>query len=103
MQINSNYSMNGVPYETRRKQDNIPQFSTECVVQENENIIPYMEEVDFDEKAFDMIGSNAPQDVKDAWIASFPVILLGKKGVLVAMVAISITIYVHIKYFDKSQ
>ena len=41
---------------------------TECVVQENENIIPYMEEVDFDEKAFDMIGSNAPQDVKDAWM-----------------------------------
>ena len=27
-----------------------------------------MEEVDFDEKAFDMIGSNAPQDVKDAWM-----------------------------------
>ena len=27
MQINSNYSMNGVLYETRRKQDNIPQFS----------------------------------------------------------------------------
>ena len=68
MQINSNYSMNGVLYETRRKQDNIPQFSTECVVQENENINPYMEEVDFDEKAFDMIGSNAPQDVKDAWM-----------------------------------
>ena len=45
MQINSNYSMNGVLYETRRKQDNIPQFSTECVVQENENINPYMEEV----------------------------------------------------------
>ena len=38
MQINSNYSMNGVPCETRRKQDNIPQFSTECVTQENENI-----------------------------------------------------------------
>ena len=44
MQINSNYSMNGVLYETRRKQDNIPQFSTECVVQENENINPYMAE-----------------------------------------------------------
>jgi hypothetical protein len=42
MQINSNYSMNGVPCETRRKQDNIPQFSTECVTQENENINPYM-------------------------------------------------------------
>ena len=67
MQINSNYSMNGVLYETRRKQDNIPQFSTECVVQENENINPYMEEVDFDEKAFDMIGSNAPQDVMDVF------------------------------------
>lgn len=42
MQINSNYSMNGVPCETRRKQDNIPQFSTECVAQENENINPYI-------------------------------------------------------------
>ena len=68
MQINSNYSMNGVLYETRRKQGNIPQFSTECVVQENENINPYMKEVDFDEKAFDLIGSNAPQDVKDSWM-----------------------------------
>ena len=53
MQINSNYSMNGVPCETRRKQDNIPQFSTECVTQENENINPYMAEADFDEKACD--------------------------------------------------
>ena len=40
MQINSNYSMNGVPCETRRKQDNIN---------------PYMAEADFDEKAFGMI------------------------------------------------
>jgi len=68
MQINSNYSMNGVSYETGHKQNNIPQFSTECAVQENENINPYMAEADFDEKAFDMIGPNAPQDVKDAWM-----------------------------------
>ena len=27
MQVNSNYSMNGVPYETRHKQDNIPSYS----------------------------------------------------------------------------
>ena len=27
-----------------------------------------MAEADFDEKAFDMIGPNAPQDVKDAWM-----------------------------------
>ena len=47
--------LNGVPCETRRKQDNIPQFSTECVTQENENINPYMAEADFDEKAFGMI------------------------------------------------
>ncbi len=68
MQINSNYSMNGVSYETRHKQNNIPQFSTECAVQENENINPYMAEADFDEKAFDMIGPNTPRDVKDAWM-----------------------------------
>ena len=68
MQINANYSVNGVPYDNKRKQNNIPQFSTECAVQENENINPYMAEADFDEKAFDMIGSNAPQDVKDAWM-----------------------------------
>ena len=68
MQINSNYSMNGVSYETRHKQNNIPQFSTECAVQENENINQYMAEADFDEKAFDMIGPNVPQDVKDAWM-----------------------------------
>ena len=68
MQINANYSVNGVPYDNKRKQNNIPQFSTECGVQENENINPYMEEADFYEKAFDMIGPNAPQDVKDAWM-----------------------------------
>ena len=36
MQISSNFSMNGVPYENRRRQDNIPQFSTEHTEQENE-------------------------------------------------------------------
>ena len=68
MQINANYSVNGVLYDNKRKQNNIPQFSTECAVQENENINPYMAEADFDEKAFDMIGPNTPRDVKDAWM-----------------------------------
>ena len=68
MQISSNYSMNGVPYENRRRQKDIPQFSTERAKQENKSINPYMEDTDFNEKAFDMIGSNAPQDVKDAWM-----------------------------------
>ena len=68
MQISSNYSMNGVPYENRRRQNDIPQFSTERAKQENESINPYMADTDFNEKAFDMIGPNAPQDVKDAWM-----------------------------------
>ena len=68
MQISSNYSMNGVPYENRRRQNDIPQFSTERAEQENESINPYMEDTDFNEKAFDVIGPNAPQDVKDAWM-----------------------------------
>ena len=68
MQISSNYSMNGVLYENRRRQNDIPQFSTERAEQENESINPYMADVDFDEKAFDMIGPNALQDVKDAWM-----------------------------------
>ena len=68
MQISSNYSMNGVPYENRRRQNDIPQFSTERAEQENESINPYMEDTDFNEKAFDMIGPNASQDVKDAWM-----------------------------------
>lgn len=68
MQISSNYSMNGVLYENRRRQNDIPQFSTERAEQENESINPYMADVDFDEKAFDMIGPNASQDVKDAWM-----------------------------------
>jgi len=68
MQISSNYSMNGVPYENRRRQNDIPQFSTERVKQENESINTYMEDTDFDEKAFDMIGPNAPQDIKYAWM-----------------------------------
>ena len=68
MQISSNYSMNGVSYENRRRQNDIPQFSTERAKQENESIHPYMADVDFDEKAFDMLGPNAPQEVKDAWM-----------------------------------
>ena len=58
--------MNGVPYENRRRQNDIPQFSTERAKQENESINSYMEDTDYNEKAFDMIGPNAPQDVKDA-------------------------------------
>ena len=42
MQISSSYSMNGVPYENRRRQNNIPQFSTERAKQENERISPYI-------------------------------------------------------------
>ena len=68
MQISSNYSMNGVSYENRRRQNDIPLFSTERAKQENESINLYMADVDFDEKAFDMIGPNAPQEVKDAWM-----------------------------------
>ncbi len=45
MQISSNYSMNGVPYENRRRQKDIPQFSTERAKQENKSINPYMEEI----------------------------------------------------------
>jgi len=60
--------MNGVPYENRRRQKDILEFSTERAKQENKNINPYMEDTDFNEKAFDMIGPNAPQDVKDAWM-----------------------------------
>ena len=68
MQISSNYSMNGVPYENRRRQKDIPQFSTERAKQENKSINPYMEDTDFNEETFNMIGPNAPQEVKDAWI-----------------------------------
>ena len=71
MQISSNYSMNGVSYENRRRQNDIPQFSTERAKQENESINPYMADTDFNEKAFDMIGPNAPQD------AVLPCVLTG--------------------------
>lgn len=43
MQISSNYSMNGVPYENRCRQKDIPQFSTERAKQENKSINPYIE------------------------------------------------------------
>ena len=68
MQISSNYSMNGVSYENKRRQNDIPLFNTERAKQENESINPYMADVNFDEKAFDMIGPNTPQEVKDAWM-----------------------------------
>ena len=71
MQISSNYSMNGVPYENRRRQNDIPQFSTERAEQENESINPYMEDTDFNEKAFDMNGPNAPQDERKRVLCCF--------------------------------
>ena len=71
MQISSNYSMNGVPYENRSRQNDIPQFSTERAKQENESINPYMEDTDYNEKAFDMIGPNAPQDERKRVLCCF--------------------------------
>ena len=68
MQISSSYSMSGVPYDIKHRNGNVPQFNAEQAVKESENTNRYMPEADFDEKAFDMIGSNAPQDVKDAWM-----------------------------------
>lgn len=68
MQISSSYSVSGVPYDIRHKHDNVPQFNAEQAIKESENINRHMAEADFDEKAFDMIGPNAPQDVKDAWL-----------------------------------
>lgn len=68
MQISSGYSMSGMPYGIKHKQGNVPQFNAEQVVKESENINRYMPEADFDEKAFAMVGPNAPQDVKDAWL-----------------------------------
>ena len=68
MQIGSSYAMNGMVYENRHKQNNVPQFSTKCTSQESESINPYMPDVDFDEKAFTMVGPNAPEDVKEAWM-----------------------------------
>ena len=47
----------------KRQQNDIPQFSTERAKQENESINPYMADTDFNEKAFDMIGPNAPRCV----------------------------------------
>ena len=60
-----------VPYENRRRQNDIPQFSTERAEQENESINPYMEDTDFNEKAFDMIGPNAPQDERKRVLCCF--------------------------------
>lgn len=53
---------------TVNKKSNAPQFSAEQAIKENENGNRYMPDVDFDEKAFAMVGPNAPQDVKDAWM-----------------------------------
>ncbi len=68
MQISSSYSMKGVPYGIKNKQGNVPQFTAEQAVRESENINWYTPEADVDEKAFAMVGPNAPQDVKDAWM-----------------------------------
>lgn len=68
MQISSSYSMSGVPYDIKHRNGNVPQFNAEQAVKESENTNRYMPEADFDEKAFAMIGPNAPQDVKDAWM-----------------------------------
>lgn len=68
MQISSDYSMNSVPYGIKHKHGNAPQFNAEQTVKESKNTNRYRPEADFDEEAFAMIGSNAPQNVKDAWM-----------------------------------
>lgn len=38
------------------------------MVKEKERTNKYRPEVDYDEEAFNMVGPNAPQNVKDAWM-----------------------------------
>ena len=40
-----------------------------------------MEDTDFNEKAFDMVGPNAPQDVKDAWMEAAKVVNANGMGI----------------------
>ena len=62
MQISSSYSMKGVPYENRCRQNDIPQFSTERAEQENENINPYMADVD----NIDILGNTTESAIQAA-------------------------------------
>ncbi len=43
-------------------------FLTMSILKDKSNSASYHEKADYNEKAFEMVGPNAPQNVKDAWI-----------------------------------
>ncbi len=66
MQVSVDYKQNNISYSSVSKDTKTPQFMKVVNTQKDQGI----PEINYDEKAFDIVGPNAPQCVKDAWIES---------------------------------
>lgn len=67
MLIDTNYASGSTLYAYKGKNKDIPKFNAESLA-EKEEISATKIENDFDEKAFETLGSNASESVKKAWI-----------------------------------
>lgn len=69
MQISSGYNLGSSQYMNTYKNANIPKFNTNCLIKEKEctqeDVIKMS---NYNEKAFSMVGANAPESVKKAWL-----------------------------------
>lgn len=67
MLIDTSYAFDSTSHVYKGKNKDIPKFNTEGL-DEKEDISAKHPDIDFDEKAFEAVGSNAPECVKKAWM-----------------------------------
>lgn len=67
MLIDTNYASNRTLYTYKGGNEDIPKFSTDGLTEKEETSV-IQQENDFDEKAFEAVGPNAPESVKKAWM-----------------------------------
>jgi hypothetical protein len=67
MLIGTNYSSDNTLFAYKSKNRDNPTFNAESLV-EKEEISDKQKDTDFDEKAFETVGPNAPENVKKAWM-----------------------------------
>lgn len=70
MQVNAGYISENTPHMSTytTSNSNTPKFDTESLTKKNETVEEDNAVTDYDEKAFYLVGSNAPEDVKKAWM-----------------------------------
>lgn len=67
MLIDTNYASDSTSYAYKGRNKDIPKFNAEGIAEKKETSVGQQEN-DFDEKAFEAVGPNAPESVKKAWM-----------------------------------